>query len=203
MKKSAILMFLIIIICITGIVLGVLIFHKKSDKKIAMQENKNNTQENIIDDCNDEYLMLQNTENEVEASSSEEKISPNCIITLKRYYKECGHTINEYISIPQNLVNKTEDDLRNEYLTWKIEKFSNSQIILSKEFDNNCGQHFILKTNDDKIVVSLLDENNQETFFENTNISTQYLPEEDKVQLQNGVKVNGLENLNEMLENYE
>ena len=203
MKKSAILMFLIIIICVTGIVLGVLIFHKKSDKKIAMQENKNNTQENIIDDCNDEYLMLQNTENEVEASSSEEKISPNCIITLKRYYKECGHTINEYISIPQNLVNKTEDDLRNEYLTWKIEKFSNSQIILSKEFDNNCGQHFILRTNDDKIVVYLLDENNQETLFENTNISTQYLPEEDKVQLQNGVKVNGLENLNEMLENYE
>lgn len=203
MKKSAILMFLMIIICITGIVLGVLIFHKKSDKKIAMQENKNNTQENIIDDCNDEYLMLQNTENEVEASSSEEKISPNCIITLKRYYKECGHTINEYISIPQNLVNKTEDDLRNEYLTWKIEKFSNSQIILSKEFDNNCGQHFILRTNDDKIVVNLLDENNQETLFENTNISTQYLPEEDKVQLQNGVKVNGLENLNEMLENYE
>ncbi len=203
MKKSAILMFLMIIICITGIVLGVLIFHKKSDKKIAMQENKNNTQENIIDDCNDEYLMLQNTENEVEASSSEEKISPNCIITLKRYYKECGHTINEYISIPQNLVNKTEDDLRNEYLTWKIEKFSNSQIILSKEFDNNCGQHFILRTNDDKIVVYLLDENNQETLFENTNISTQYLPEEDKVQLQNGVKVNGLENLNEMLENYE
>ena len=203
MKKSAILMFLMIIICITGIVLGVLIFHKKSDKKIAMQENKNNTQENIIDDCNDEYLMLQNAENEVEASSSEEKISPNCIITLKRYYKECGHTINEYISIPQNLVNKTEDDLRNEYLTWKIEKFSNSQIILSKEFDNNCGQHFILRTNDDKIVVYLLDENNQETLFENTNISTQYLPEEDKVQLQNGVKVNGLENLNEMLENYE
>ena len=159
MKKSAILMFLMIIICITGIVLGVLIFHKKSDKKIAMQENKNNTQENIIDDCNDEYLMLQNTE--------------------------------------------TEDDLRNEYLTWKIEKFSNSQIILSKEFDNNCGQHFILRTNDDKIVVYLLDENNQETLFENTNISTQYLPEEDKVQLQNGVKVNGLENLNEMLENYE
>lgn len=203
MKKSAILMFLIIIICVTGIVLGVLIFHKKSDKKIAMQESKNNTQENIIDDCNDEYLMLQNTENEVEASSSEEKISPNCIITLKRYYKECGHTINEYISIPQNLVNKTEDDLKNEYLTWKIEKFSNSQIILSKEFDNNCGQHFILRTNDDKIVVYLLDENNQETLFENTNISTQYLPEEDKVQLQNGVKVNGLENLNEMLENYE
>ena len=203
MKKSAILMFLMIIICITGIALGVLIYNKKNNKKIAIGENKNDIQENIIDDCNDEYLMLQNAENEVEASSSEEKISPNCIITLKRYYKECGHTINEYISIPQNLVNKTEDDLRNEYLTWKIEKFSNSQIILSKEFDNNCGQHFILRTNDDKIVVYLLDENNQETLFENTNISTQYLPEEDKVQLQNGVKVNGLENLNEMLENYE
>lgn len=64
---------------------------------------------------------------------------------LKKYYEECNHTIKEYVDIPMDLVNKTEEDLKQEYPYWQIEKYSSNEIILYKEFNSNCGQHFLVK----------------------------------------------------------
>lgn len=204
MKKSWIII-LILAIIIIGIIAGLAIYNQKGNSKNNIIENEINTiSEKVTDECTEEYEELEEQAKlEIETNSSEEKISPNCLITLKRYYNECQHTINEYIDISQNLVNGTQEDLEKEYPNWEIQKYSSNEIILYREFDSNCGQHFILRNDNGKITVYKINENNEEEVYEKTEISIEYLTETDKIEIQNGIRVNGIEELNQLIEDFE
>ena len=194
---------LIIAIIIIGIILGIFIYNNNANnnKQNSIVENEINiVSEKVTDECTEEY---QNSEEEIETDSQEEKISPNCLLTLKKYYEECNHTINEYVDIPQDLVNGTEEDLKNEYPYWQVEKYSSNDIILYKEFNSNCGQHFVLREDNGKITVYKINESNEEEVYENTEISVEYLSETDKIKISEGIRVNGIEELNQLLEDFE
>lgn len=194
---------LIIVIIIIGIILGIFIYNNNANnnKQNSIVENEINiVSEKVTDECTEEY---QNSEKEIETDSQEEKISPNCLLTLKKYYEECNHNINEYVDIPQDLVNGTEEDLKNEYPYWQVEKYSSNDIILYKEFNSNCGQHFVLREDNGKITVYKINENNEEEVYENTEISVEYLSETDKIKISEGIRVNGIEELNQLLEDFE
>lgn len=201
MKKIWIILLSIAIIII-GIVLEIFIYNnnKNTNKQGSMVENEINiVSEKVTDECTEEY---QNNE-EIETNSQEEKISPNCLLILKKYFEECNHTIKEYLDVPQELVNGTEEDLKKEYPYWQIEKYSSNEIILYKEFNSNCGQHFVLKEDEGKITVYKINENNEEEVYEKTEISVEYLSETDKNKIREGIKVNGIEELNQLLEDFE
>ncbi len=201
MKKIWIIILSIAIIII-GIGLGIFIYNnnKNTNKQGSIVENEINiVSEKVTDECTEEY---QNNE-EIETNSQEEKISPNCLLILKKYFEECNHTINEYVDVPQELVNGTEEDLKKEYPYWQIEKYSSNEIILYKEFNSNCGQHFVLKEDEGKITVYKINENNEEEVYEKTEISVEYLSETDKNKIREGIKVNGIEELNQLLEDFE
>lgn len=204
MKKSWIII-LVVAIIIIGIMAGLAIYNKNEKSKNNIVENEINTiSEKVTDECTEEYEELERQAKlDIETNSSEEKISPNCLITLKRYYNECQHTINEYIDIPQKLVNGTQEDLEKEYPNWEIQKYSSNEIILYREFESNCGQHFILRNDNGKITVYKINESNEEEIYEKTEISVEYLTETDKVEIQNGIRVNGIEELNQLIEDFE
>ena len=204
MKKSWIII-LVLAILIIGIIAGLAIYKIDEKSKNNIVEKEINTvSEKVTDECIEEYEELEEQAKlDIETNSSEEKISPNCLITLKRYYNECQHTINEYIDIPQNLVNGTREDLKKEYPNWEIQKCSSNEIILYREFDSNCGQHFILRNDNGKVIIYKINENNEEEIYEKTEISVEYLTETDKVEIQNGIRVNGVEDLNQLIENFE
>lgn len=204
MKKSWIII-LVVAIIIIGIISGLAIYNKNEKSQNNIIENEiNKISEKVTDECTEEYEELERQAKlDIETNSSEEKISPNCLITLKRYYNECQHTINEYIDVPQNLVNGTQEDLEKEYPNWEIQKYSSNEIILYREFDSNCGQHFILRNDNGKITIYKINEEMQEEVYEKTEISVEYLTETDKVEIQNGIRVNGVEELNQLLEDFE
>ena len=204
MKKSWIIILALLIIII-GIISGLAIYNKNEKSKNNIIENEIDTiSEKVTDECTEEYEELEmQAKLDIETNSIEEKISPNCLVTLKRYYNECQHTINEYIDIPQNLVNGTQDDLEKEYPNWEIQKYSSNEIILYREFDSNCGQHFILRNDNGKITIYKINEEMQEEVYEKTEISVDYLTETDKVEIQNGIRVNGIEELNQLIEDFE
>ena len=204
MKKSWIII-LVVAIIIIGIISGLAIYNKNAKPKNNIVENEiNKVSEKITDECTEEYEELERQAKlDIETNSSEEKISPNCLITLKRYYNECQHTINEYIDVTQDLVNGTQEDLEKEYPNWEIQKYSSNEIILYREFDSNCGQHFILRNDNGKITIYKINEEMQEEVYEKTEISVEYLTETDKVEIQNGIRVNGVEELNQLLEDFE
>lgn len=193
----------IILVILIGIVVGRLIYNnneKLANKNNIIQNEINIASEKVTDDCIEEYQEVQE---EVVTNSQEEKISPNCLLILKKYYDECNHTINEYVDVPQDLVNGTEEDLKKEYPYWQIEKYSSNEIILYKEFNSNCGQHFVLREDEGKITVYKINENNEEEIYEKTEISVEYLSETDKGKISEGIKVNGIEELNQLLEDFE
>ena len=193
----------IILVILIGVVFGKLIYDNKeklASKNNIIQNEINIVSEKVIDDCTEEY---QNIQEEVATNSQEEKISPNCLLILKKYYDECNHTINEYVDVPQDLVNGTEENLKKEYPYWQIEKYSSNEIILYKEFNSNCGQHFVLREDEGKITVYKINENNEEEIYEKTEISVEYLSETDKGKISEGNKVNGIEELNQLLEDFE
>lgn len=201
MRKSIIIS-AIIVLFILGTVIGIILIKNSLPEEEKVEIAEQNTEE-IYDECTDEYEEMVKSNTLVEETSSEgEKISPNCSIIFKRHYNDCGHTIEQYASIPTELVNKTEKDLQKQYEGWTIEEFSRNQIILYREFDSECGEHYILREKDGKVAI-YLKKGDSEELVEETEIATEFLTQTDRIELQNGIETNGRVELNQLIEDYE
>ena len=198
MYKKIIITLLIILAVIVGVIFAFIIQKNEQAENIEQID----LSEKVTDECTEEYEQLSNQISE-EANSSEEKISPNCLMILRKNYIGCEHTINEYAELPQELVNMTKEQLQEEYSDWNIDKFSENEIILSKMIEGSCNEHYVLKNVDNKIVVYKIEEDGKETEYLKTEISTEYLTETDKINIDIGLEVHGTENLNMLLEDFE
>ena len=121
--KKGIIALLAIAIIVIGIISAISINNSKKNRQIEEKIEANNINEisdKVTDECTEE-LNNSNGKSEIEANSTEEKISPTASLTLKKYYKQCEHTINEYITIPKELVNKTKDELEKLYDNWEVQ----------------------------------------------------------------------------------
>lgn len=196
--NKTIMSIIAIIVIIGAIIIGVQICKPNKEQEDIITEVSD---EKIEDDCTDEYQEIQ--EEMLQANSTEEKISPNCFITMKKTYNKCGHTTSEYIAIPKELVNKTKEDLEEKYAGWTIDKFSDTQIVISKKEEGECGEHYIVKDKEGKVVIYKLLEDGTENEYEVTDISTEYITDTDKINMKNGIKVNGKQELNQLIEDFE
>ena len=192
--NKTIMSIIAIIVIIGAIIIGVQICKPNKEQEDIITKVSD---EKIEDDCTDEYQEIQ--EEMLQANSTEEKISPNCFITMKKTYNKCGHTTSEYIAIPKELVNKTKEDLEEKYAGWTIDKFSDTQIVISKKEEGECGEHYIVKDKDGKVVIYKLLEDGTENEYEVTDISTEYITDTDKINMKNGIKVNGKQELNQLI----
>ena len=200
MNKVIVAMICIIVI-IGAILTGIFLFQPKEESTQEETQTKV-AEEEILDECTEEYEQMQQG-NMLETNSGEEKISPNCSFTLKQYYEKCGHTTRQYSNIPEELVNKTREQLHEDYPDWEIETFASNEIVLSKKMEGECGEHYIVRDTNGKLTVYQVTENGQEIEFEQTEISTEYLTETDKINMKNGIRVNGKEELNQLIEDFE
>lgn len=196
--NKTIMSIIAIIVIIGAIIIGVQICKPNKEQEDIITKVSD---EKIEDDCTDEYQEIQ--EEMLQANSTEEKISPNCFITMKKTYNKCGHTTSEYIAIPKELVNKTKEDLKEKYAGWTIDKFSDTQIVISKKEEGEYGEHYIVKDKEGKVVIYKLLEDGTEKEYEVTDISTEYITDTDKINMKNGIKVNGKQELNQLIEDFE
>ncbi len=150
-----------------------------------------------------EIQNVSQNENAVTTASSEEKVSPNTTFALKKYYDECSHFDYEEAEIPYELVNLTQEEVEEYYADWKVEKFAKNELVLTKEINGYCNQHFLIKLDNDLVNiyrVGTLGELNQ---YQSTDIAKDYLPEEDIGKLEEGIPVFGEGKLSAILEDYE
>ncbi len=197
MKKWGFLLGVVIIIAI-AVCVGISMFNMNNKPKNQIN-NTNTNNETILNQVN--YSVTNDIT--VNTATNEEKISPNATLILKRKYKECGHTIKEYKRITDELVNLTQKELLEKNKDWGIEKFSNMELVLIKEVEGVCNEHYVLKEKDGVIAVYKIDKDTKEELEELTGISIEYLTENDKMEIQQGIMVYGREELNSILENYE
>lgn len=139
----------------------------------------------------------------ITTSYSNTKISPDAILSFNTYYKGCGHTVKEEKKAEEDIINKTEQDIIEKYIEWDIKKFSTDNVVLYKELEGSCDNDYIIKEKDGNIVIFKLDNKDREILYDVTSIEVQYLPETDLKQLKDGIKVNGLEKVNQIIEDFE
>lgn len=191
--KKWIIISLIILIAIIGIITGILLF-KNNDTS----EYKVKTHEKLASE-NDVNLNIQI----IKTSGSEEKVSPNALVIYQKYYEKCNHTVTEKQNTTEQTVNKTEKEIKDIFKNWELKKFSSQEIILYKEEEGICKEHYVLREKDGFIAIYTIDENDKETLKQITDIVTNYLPETDIYELEKGIKLIGNEQLNSTLEDYE
>lgn len=191
----------IIAIITVGVVLGFLTgiylyrINQVETKKLAEVN-----QEEINDILNTNNQELLNT---IKTNTEEEKVSPNCNLILKIYYSKCEHLIEKRELIEDAVVNMTEQELREKFNEWEIQKFTPTEIVLYKEVSEFCGEHYLLKEKDGYIAIYQTDENENKELIKTTEISTEYLAEEDLKNIKQGIKVYTKKELNKTLEDFE
>ena len=177
-----------------------------SEKELANTKNKTNTQQNMIFENNiyiNENKSNFNEVNAVETANTEDNISPNAIIVKKVYYEACDHLTRKVEDIPEELVNKTQSDIEEAFPGWTVEEYSPTEIVSYTTDKGNCGEHYFVQDHNGVIGIYTIDEYGVKTLKEDTEISTQYLPEADLENLKAGVEIIGHTKLIEFLEDYE
>lgn len=192
MRKLWIIALAILLLTI-GIVFGIYFF------------NRNETQDS---NTNNKQLAIENIENKVEenvisTSAIEKRTSPNATILKKQYFTGCDHLIKTSVDIPEELVNKTKQEVQNYYLGWTVDSFSEKEITIYQEKKGICNQHYLVKEHNGVLGIYTLDENGNATLKEDTEIQTMYLPEIDLQRVKQGIEAVGDMALNTVLEDFE
>lgn len=190
MKKWKIILlsvFLFLISIISGFLINSVINFFKND----------NESENFA------ILAEEEKKETVKTGANDVTVSPNAEVILTQKYKKCGHTVSTKEIAPREIVNLDEEKVKDYYKGWNIDTFSASEIRLSRINEGICGEHYILRESDGYISISCKNDSGEYIFKGLTDISVQYLPEEDLDKLRNGIEVVGREALNKFLEDFE
>lgn len=195
MKKVYIIVMAIALLLLLGISFAIFTNNKDNILDSNMIEDKQLAEEQDINN---------NVVNIVETSSAEnDNILPSASIIKKTYYKGCDHIIKEIEDVDIELVNKNEKEIKEKYPNWDLQGYSREEIVLYKEEEGFCNEHYVLKEHDGVIAIYTINEKGKETLKNDTEIQTQYLPEIDMEKLRKGIYLIGNEALNSALEDYE
>ena len=195
MRKGWMIAIIALLLLMIGIVAGFYVFKINQTQDNNMLEDKQlaEEQENKETEIN----------NVIATSVIEEKTSPNTIFTQKQYFKGCDHIQKETTEISEEDINLTQEQMQKQYPDWKIEKFSSNEVVLYKEKNGYCDEHYVIREHNGVLAIYTLDENGKETWKQDTEIVSMYLPEVDLSRIKECIKVTGTTNLRSILEDYE
>lgn len=195
MKKYIVIA--LILALIAGFILGLYLYKLKiANEQIAFEaEYRKLETKNVIENAEN---LLQET------SSSKNKTTPNTKIIEKRYYNDCEHLGTTEKKIDEKLINKDESEFQIEYIGWEIQKFTPTEVVVYKEINDFCNEHYLVKEENGTVAVYALDKfGNEKDIICNTEIQTKYLTENDVENLRTGITVYGKKELNKLLQDYE
>lgn len=149
-------------------------------------------------------IISSEIENVVETTATiEEKISYDANLILKKYYNECGHCKLNSVELPKEFVNLTKKEIEESYPEWKVEEFSPKNVVIAQSIDRICDDHYVLKLGKENIEIYKMLEAEDFKLLTETNISKEYLTDRDIKELEEGIFVFGISNLNSALEDFE
>lgn len=155
------------------------------------------------DEGNQAVLAENESDEVVDTSSANETVSPNAKVILTETYQKCGHSIMIKQEAPREIINLSKEKVQEFYKDWNIDEFSSNEIKLSRKKSGICNEHYIIRESDGFISISCKNDIGEYIFKGLTDISVQYLSEEDLNKLEQGIEVVGRDNLNKFLEDFE
>lgn len=133
----------------------------------------------------------------------EDKVSPNATLILKTNHKECGHTTKDEVDVPAEIVNKNKKEVSELYPQWEVIGFAPDEIVLYREVEGICNEHYVLREKDGFLAIYTKNQNGEEKLKEVTSIPIEYLPQDDIDKIKEGIEATGKEELNSILEDFE
>lgn len=200
MVRKVSIWLMIVIIFILSIVCGY--FIAKSIKLNGVISSEKKQMENEIS-----LEEIKKLESAKVVDSKEEKIGTNTQVILRTNYSLCGHE-EEHLEDKSNVINLKREELEKLYIGWNITNFSVDEVYLERDVEGICGEHYVVTEENGLVVVYKKNVNNatgeigREEFI-TTDISVEYLPQEDLNNIRSGEEIYGRENLNRFLEDYE
>ena len=168
-----------------------------------MGENSTSVNEFEKNEVEDYAIQSYGELQTLEASSEEEKVSPNAQFAVKEYYDECGHFSFEYEQLPNELVNLSRQEVEDYYEDYEVEEFASNNLVIAKEINGLCEEHFYVKLGNENVEVMKMNSDGSFSPYQVTEISRTYLPAEDIAKLEEGIYVYGSGKIDSVLEDYE
>ena len=196
MKKLILFLSVSFFVLVIGFFIGRKIStSNKQDDTVIARNTVNNTITNKQEKGKDKEILT---------SLSEEKISINTQIIEETYYSKCDHKVENIIKDTKKYINMTKDMLQKEFPTWEIKEFEKDKVVLYKEEEDFCNEHFLIKDEDGYITIYTIDnDKNILELLDKTDIATKYLTNVDQDNLKNGMIIYTKQNLNKLIEDFE
>lgn len=147
--------------------------------------------------------LLADKQDVEETSFEEEKIGQNTKFIILESYSGCGHNTEVITEVDSDMVNLNKEEFEKKYSEYKVKRFSRDEVIVQKENEGICNEHFKISIGEDFIEVFKLNQKGEEELYLVTGISRDYLAEDDIQKLNKGIEVYGKGNINSKLEDYE
>lgn len=174
-------------------------------KYLYKKENNNENEvvgENIAGTKVNTANIIENVD--VPTSTKDEKISVNTKIVQQLYYNKCNHMIETVMKDTTKYINMTEDMLKKEFPNWEIKEFTSEKVVLYREEEDFCNEHFLVKDVDGYVTIYTLNASNEVLeILKTTDIATKYLTDADKSSLKDGITIYTEKNLNKLIEDFE
>lgn len=193
--KKVLWLFLVLAIVI-GFFVGKYLYKKESNNENeVVGENIAGTKVNTAN-------IIENVD--VPTSTKDEKISVNTKIVQQLYYNKCNHMIETILKDTTKYINMTEDMLKKEFPNWEIKEFTSEKVVLYREEEDFCNEHFLVKDVDGYVTIYTLNASNEVLeILKTTDIATKYLTDADKSSLKDGITIYTEKNLNKLIEDFE
>lgn len=122
-------------------------------------------------------------------------------VAQKKYiYDICGHVINDEEPIEYSDIGLSRAEYTHKYSDWSIKSFNARRIVMDKIIEGYCPNHYILQDLDGTIGIFKSNINGQLDIIKQTDIPVDQLPEMLQDEIADGVALDTLEDIENMLE---
>lgn len=183
--RTAVLTAIIIFLFLISFVVGFTITIEKNKIKSKQQlKGKNITEIAYIKD------------------SFPQRINEDTILVVRKYFKGCGHIIEEKSNISKEFVNMTKEDFKSLFSGWEIDAFNSKYVVISRTFNGYCQNHFIISIKDNRVAIFYSQPVDGDNLKLITPISVDNLPEKEVEDLKKGIVVNSFEDAIKIVEDF-
>jgi len=131
-------------------------------------------------------------------------INENTLLIFETNYTACNDKRVEERKANEDEIGLNRQELESNFPEWDVYEFSSSKVILTKELDDYCPNHFILKDKDGMIVIYMPSKGeNESRSIQNTQIPINKLPPDFQDEIRKGLVIDSLQEIEYFLESLE
>jgi len=149
-------------------------------------------------------LALAEKENDEEEETVAPVISPETDIIFNRFYTLCKDVVVEKRKPFKEEIGSDISGIRARFNDWDVEEFSEIQVVLKKEIDNYCSNHYIVQEQGGLVTIYIpVEEKEGLEVLNQTSIKVSSLHPALQEEIEEGLVVDSLEQVEILMESWE